>query len=195
MTKSEKEFLKFMKGKDHALLLRDLIHLYSNDKNSSFLREMVTCSVVGYQHNPEKLGYDGSSKNYPVEVKPQNIKSTDKVKLNASGSFTDFTWRKYNKCCKDRVRILMSGFINGKLMFIIEFPFNNLFFKKHLLKKLKKFLPNGDKKNRYIRSCKWSLIHFNQATILYRFKNFGKFKQYFSKKLFDFLENGIVKNA
>ncbi len=194
MTESESKFSQFLEGKDHALLLRDLIEMYANDKNSSFLREMVTCLTAGYTHNTKKLGYDGGSEKNPVEVKPQNIKSTDKIKLNAKGNFTDFTWRKYNKCCKDNVIILMSGFIDGKLMFIIEFSFNDPDFKKFLKDKLQKFLPNGDETNRYIRSCGWSFIHFGKSVIRYRSKNLQNFKSNFSKKLFEFLKNGKVKN-
>jgi len=195
MTKNEEEFSQFLEGKNHAILLRELIEMYANDKNSSFLREMVTCSTAGYTHNIKKLGYDGGSTEKPIEVKPQNIKSTGKIKLNASGNFTDFTWRKFKKCGEDNVTMLMSGFIDGKLMFIIEFPFNDPIFKNHLQSKLQKFLPKGDEINRYIRSCNWSFIHFEKSIIRYRSKKLKDFKRNFSKKLFNFLENGEVDNV
>lgn len=58
-TKTHKELSKLLldKSKDNLIsILTDLLTAYINDKNSSSLREFVTVSIAGYQHNPSKLG-------------------------------------------------------------------------------------------------------------------------------------------
>ena len=190
MTKDLNEFWDFLENKDPKILLHKLLEVYVNDKNSSFLREMITCSVAGYQHSSSKLGYDGKFKNFYCEVKPQNVTMGEISKLNASGSFSDFTWRKFKKCNEDNVRMLMSGFVSGKLIYIIEFPFNDNLFLLHLKSKLERYLPDGDVTNKYIRSCSWSLKHFNNAKFRYLYKRFRDYKKSMTKKIFQFLELG-----
>jgi|GEM_PF-3716822 len=41
--------------------------------------------------------------------------------------------------------MLISGFINGELIYIIEFDFNNQGFRSQLEKQLLNHFPNGDK--------------------------------------------------
>lgn len=190
MTESEEKFTKFIESNNPLVILKNLLRTYVNDKNSSFLREMVTCSVAGYSHSTAKLGYDGSFGEIPCEVKPQNVIIDSNNRLNMGGNFTDFTWRKFKKCQEDELRMLMSGFVEGKLVYILEFPFNNDKFKSHLLSKLNKFLPNGDEKNRYIRSCSWSFIHVDGIIIRYLSKDFRNYDKKITKNLFKFLEEG-----
>jgi len=195
MTGSEEDFAEFLKNQDSAILLKELLSVYANDKNSSFLRELVTCHMAGYEHSDKKLGYDGKFKEIPCEVKPQNVIIDSKSRLNGGGCFNDFTWRKFNQCQKDDLKMLMSGFVSGKMIYILEFPFNSQKFKDHLLENLHKYLPHGDEKNRYIRSCSWSLIHIDQITIRYLSSNFRQFKNKMTKRLFQFLELGEKTNA
>jgi len=190
MTKDLNEFIDFLKDKNPTFLLQNLLGVYANDKNSSFLREMITCSVAGYRHLDGKLGYDGFWDKLNCEVKPQNVVMGETKRLNASGCFNDFTWRKYKKCQEDNVRMLMSGFVSGKLIYIVEFPFIDVKFRNHLKSKLEKYLPNGDETNRYIRSCSWSLKHFDNAYLRYLAKNFKDYKKAMTKNMFQFLELG-----
>lgn len=195
MTTSDKEFEKFLKDNDTTDLLKKILRIYANDKNSSFLREMITCYVAGYEHCEDKLGYDGYFMGLPCEVKPQNVILNSDKKLDGRGNFTDFTWRKFKKCEEDNLKMLSSGFVDGKLLFIIEFPFNSKKFKTHLLKILNKFLPNGDEKNRYIRSCSWSFKYIDTMTVRYVAKNFRDYKNKMTKSVYNFLELGENVNV
>jgi len=195
MTKGERELNKFLEDKNCKELLKDLLLLYTNDKNSSFLREMISCVISGFNHCTDKLGYDGSKDGVFCEVKPQNVILDNKSRLDGGGTFTDFTWRKFNKCKEDDVQMIMSGFVDGKLMFIIHFPFNNEDFKNHLLSKLNKYLPNGDETNHYIRSCQWSFIHYKSAKIIYVADNINDYQRKFTKKLFNFLTGVVLDNG
>jgi hypothetical protein len=151
--------------------------------------------VAGFKHCTDKLGYDGRSGDIFCEIKPKNVRTDDNIRLNAGGNFTDFTWRKYKKCEEDNVKMVMSGFIDGKLIFVLEFPFNNQKFKDHIMKFLVKFLPNGDEKNKYIRSCSWSFIHLDQDVlkVVYLKKGFEVFEKKITKNLFSFLKSGKIK--
>lgn len=190
MTQSLQDFNTFLERQNTDTLLKELLSVYVNDKNSSFLREMITCSVAGYSHSTDKLGYDGYFGDIPCEVKPQNVVLGEKKRLNAGGCFNDFTWRKFHKCSEDNLRMLMSGFVNGKLIYILEFPFNSEKFKNHLLKILNKHLPDGDIANRYIRTAAWSFIHIDQIKIRYLSDEYEQFRKAMTKKMFQFLELG-----
>ena len=84
-TKSHKELndLLIGKSKDNLIsVLLDLLTAYINDKNSSSLREFITVSIAGYQHNPAKLGYNGFKQSSEIngqpihcEAKPVNIQT------------------------------------------------------------------------------------------------------------------------
>ena len=68
-TKPHKELSELLlsKSKDNLIsILTDLLTAYINDKNSSSLREFVTVSIAGYQHNPNKLGYNGYKQNSAI---------------------------------------------------------------------------------------------------------------------------------
>jgi len=102
-TKSHNELSELLlsKSKDNLIsILTDLLTAYINDKNSSSLREFVTVSIAGYQHNPNKLGYNGYKQNSAIggkpiscEAKPKNIQTDGydqkktKPKLNGEGGF------------------------------------------------------------------------------------------------------------
>lgn len=72
-TKPHKELNELLlnKSKDNLIsIVTDLLTAYINDKNSSSLREFVTVSIAGYQHNPNKLGYNGFRQNSAIGGKP-----------------------------------------------------------------------------------------------------------------------------
>ena len=69
------------KSKDNIIaILTDLLTLYFNDKNSSFLREYITVSLAGYTPTNTKIGYNGFKQSTQIggkviacEAKPQNF--------------------------------------------------------------------------------------------------------------------------
>ncbi len=134
----ELSHLLLNKSKDNLIAcLSDLLTAYINDKNSSSLREFVTVSIAGYTHNPAKLGYNGYRQNNAIggeplncEAKPKNIQSEGydarktRPKLNAEGGFNDYTVKRLEKDNKANLNLLCSGFIDGELQYILEFPFS-----------------------------------------------------------------------
>jgi len=107
-------------------LLTDLITMYINDKNSSTLREFLTVTIAGYEHTEGKIGYNGYKqmvyeKPIMCEAKPKNVRSDGKRKLNGGGNFTDYTHERLKRDLKTNLRMLVSGFVNGKLIYILNF--------------------------------------------------------------------------
>jgi hypothetical protein len=144
-----------------GVLLISLLGEMSNDKNSSSFREGVTLSVLGVKQSNNKLGYD--SDEYPIEVKPKNITLLSDNKFDGSGNFSDFTWKRHKKYYDDDVKMVVSGFLDGKLMFLLSFKYKSNDFINKIEDQLTKQLPNGDEINRYVRNVKFSYIHFKDS--------------------------------
>ena len=154
----------------------DLLTVYINDKNSSTLREFITVSVAGYQHNDSKIGFNGykhDTHGAPIacEAKPKNFSSHDFEeykqgkrksirKLNGGGNFTDYTWARFEKDTAANPNMLVSGFVDGKLIYILEFPFSYEEFTKKLRAQLDKYFPGGDKSGDFMRSAEFDYRHF-----------------------------------
>lgn len=142
-TKPHEELSKLLlnKSKDNLIAsLNDLLTAYMNDKNSSSLREFVTVSISGYEHNPEKLGYNGYKHNSAIggepincEAKPKNIQTEGydlrktKPKLNGEGGFNDYTVKRLEKDKQNNLNLLCSGFVDGELQYVLEFPFEAIY--------------------------------------------------------------------
>lgn len=188
------------KSKDKLIaLLNDLITVYINDKNSSLIREYITVSVAGYIPNTSKIGYNGfrqetelGGSNIACEAKPQNIISNEnKRKLNGGGNFTDYTFARLKKNLKDNPNMLISGFIDGELIYVLEFPFKCKCFKDILKKQLEKRFPNGDKKGEFLRSANFTFEHYKMCSkfnVIFLSKDkLVENKKYFVNKFYEFL--------
>jgi hypothetical protein len=136
----------------------------SKDKNSSTFREGVTLGVLGKEQSVTKLGYDSDKE--PIEVKPKNLSYDSTKKFDGSGNFSDFTWTRHQKYKNDDVKMIVSGFLDGKLTFVLSFNYNESDFTKEIERQLTKHLPNGDEKSRYVRSVKFSYRHFYKSESL-----------------------------
>jgi len=174
-TKSHKELNAYLieKSKDVIIaLLTDLVTTYINDKNSSTLREFITVVLAGYEHSEGKIGYNGYKQNSilagkPIqcEAKPKNFdtsqlekvksgeRKTKPAKLAGNGNFSDYTFKRLARDLKENLNILVSGFVDGKLIYILEFPFSHDAFVAKLKKQLKNKFPNGDKSGMFLRSA------------------------------------------
>jgi hypothetical protein len=160
-------------------LFNELLTTYINDKNSSTLREFITVNIAGYKHSSEKIGYNGYKHSSVVagtplmcEAKPKNFdtesyaqfKTKDRksspAKLNGQGNFTDYTWARFEKDKAANLNMLVSGFVDGRLLYIFEFPFNSQDFTAHLEEQLQKRFPNGDKTSEYLRGVSFSYNNF-----------------------------------
>lgn len=140
-------------------LLTDLLTMYLNDRNSSTLREYLTVTIAGYEHSEKKIGFNGFKQNSIVggkplacEAKPKNFNTEDLLLyqqgkrrkpalLNGNGNFTDYTYNRFAKDYKENPHILVSGFVDGKLLYVLEFPFRSKAFVKRLRVQLKKRFP------------------------------------------------------
>jgi hypothetical protein len=127
-------------------ILKELLSLYLKDKNSSFLREFLTVSLAGYQHRPGKIGYNGYIENANgmtkrCEAKPKNVDtiSSTRRKLDGGGNFTDYSFDRFYRDKKENPNMLVSGFVDGHLVYILEFPFACPTFLKKLENQLKKW--------------------------------------------------------
>ena len=149
------------KSKDTTIsILMDLLTMYINDKNSSTLREFITVILSGYKHSEWKIGYNGYKQMVPwdsisCEAKPKNFNTNElkkyedgergsPAKLNGGGNFSDYTWARLEKDKRENPNMLISGFVDGKLIYILEFPFHCDPFIEKLEKQLKDKFPNGD---------------------------------------------------
>lgn len=178
---SHKELNAFLldKSKDNLIaIFNDLLTTYINDKNSSTIREFITTIISGYTHHETKIGYNGyrqktiSGISEYCEVKPKNIDRLDLEKykngekksiqkLNAGGNFTDYTWERFDKDLKSNLNMLVSGFIDGKLIYIFEFPFKNEDFIMKLKSQLEKAFPNRQRKiGTFLRSASFDFKDF-----------------------------------
>ncbi len=201
-TKPHKELnaLLLSKSKDNLIsTLTDLLTAYINDKNSSSLREFITVVLSDYQHNPKKLGYNGFKQNSAIggrpiacEAKPKNIQTGNyeqrktKPKLNGEGGFNDYTIERLKKDTRENLNILSSGFIDGELQYILEFPFSIVY------KRLKKQIPKKRTVGTYTRMASFNFSHYKNGSkikIVYLNKQaIKKNKKYFNKNLYSFLE-------
>jgi len=167
-TKSDRELNDYLLGKSKSNLiavLTDLITMYINDKNSSTLREFLTVTISGYNHTEGKIGYNGYKQNVygrPLmcEAKPKNIRSDGKRKLNGGGNFTDYTHERLKRDLKENLHMLVSGFVDGKLIYILEFPFNCEFFVSKLKRQLNRRFPDGDVTGQFLRSANFDYRDF-----------------------------------
>ncbi len=165
---SDKALNDYLLGKSKNNLMAtliDLITMYINDKNSSTLREFLTVSIAGYSHREGKIGYNGYKQSVygtPIkcEAKPKNVRSGGKRKLNGGGNFTDYTHERLKRDKKENLHMLVSGFVDGKLIYIIEFPFGCSTFTDRLNQQLQKRFPHGDISGQFLRSANFDYRYY-----------------------------------
>lgn len=207
-TKPHKDFsgLLLDKSKDQLIsLLSSLLTIYINDRNSSTIREFITVSMAGYAHQDTKIGYNGfkqsteiGGKTIACEAKPQNLNTADNLKrknprkLNGGGNFTDYTHKRLKKDLNETLlHMLVGGFVDGELIYILEFPFSYIDFVKNLQKQLKRRFPSGDKSGQFLRSASFSFEHYknykNLRKIYLKKQSLEANKQHFTKNFYNFL--------
>ncbi|MYG00187.1 hypothetical protein F4212_13790 [Candidatus Poribacteria bacterium] len=192
------------KSKDNLIsMLIDLLTKYFNDVNSSSMRELVVAMVAGYTPRFEKLGYNGyrhntlTGKVEQCEIKPPNFRTDSTAKqpkkLNGGGNFTDYTWEKFNRHKDENPKMLIGGFVDGRLIYILGFDFNEEDFLSKLEDQLWKRFPTGsDVIGQYLRSAQFSYIHYKNSVsleIVYSRKRDELFraKPFIVKDLFTYL--------
>jgi hypothetical protein len=185
------------------VLLKEIIEQYANDKNSSTLREQITVSLAGYDINAEKkLGYNGRRDDTVAEAKPVNVRSDDpkKKKLNGRGNFSDLTPERFQEYLKEAsLNMVVSGFVDGELVYVLEFPFGCPSFTQELERQLKKHYPKWQvdphwkrEKNDFLRSARFDSKHYKKCNlrIIYVTPNLVERKKFLTKDLVKYLELG-----
>jgi hypothetical protein len=141
----------------------EILNLYANDVNSSTLRELITILKAGYepQRSGMKLGYNGvTSGENRCEVKPVNIRGSSGNKLNGGGNFSDFAYERLNRYLEAKLMMIVSGFIDGHLVDILEFPFSYRDFVAELRRQLERQFKIGKRKpGQFLRSAQFSFKH------------------------------------
>lgn len=181
-----------------------------NDKNSSLLREYIVVSIAGYKPTETKIGYNGFKQSseiggeIPCEAKPQNINTEEnklrksKRKLNGGGNFTDYTHKRFLKDKKSNLNMVIGGFVNGELIYILEFPFSHKDFVGHLKNQIEKRFPNGDKLGEFLRSANFTFEHYKNSKklkpVFIKSESLDKYKDSFTKNFYDFLKKINEKN-
>jgi hypothetical protein len=191
-------------------LFTDLLTTYINDRNSSMLREFITVTMAGYKHNKNKIGFNGfkhatAGKPIACEAKPKNLNTADYTDykagkratkpphLNGNGNFTDYTYSRLKKDIKENPNILSSGFIDGKLIYILEFPFNTKSFVSKLRRQLTRRFPKGkDRSGQFLRSANFTFKDYMESRhvkLIYVPKRevLERYKKYISRDLLEFL--------
>jgi hypothetical protein len=206
-TKSHRELNECLigKSKDNLIgIFLDLLTMYINDKNSSTLREFITVALAGYTHKEGKIGYNGflqdsfiPGKTQYCEAKPKNCDTNSKsiAKLRGAGNFSDYTFARLDKDKNEPgLKMLSSGFVDGRLIYIIECPFTHPDFIQNLENQLKKHFPRGkDISTQYLRSANFDYKNYMSSKKL-RFvfilnkKELNAFKPYIVQDFYRFLE-------
>lgn len=193
------------KSKDTIIgMLTDLLTMYINDKNSSTIREYLTVTMAGYKHKEGKIGYNGfkqdafiSGGTITCEAKPKNVDTNSRPlrKLNGGGNFTDYTFARLAKDKKAKnLNMLVSGFVDGKLICIIEFPFKYSAFTKNLGGQLRhRFKDGKDMTGQFLRSAHFDYKHFTncpkiRVAYLLPKSELEKYRHYIVKGFYEFLE-------
>jgi hypothetical protein len=204
---THKELSSYLIGKSKDTLigiLVDLLTMYINDKNSSTIREFVTVTLAGYEHKEGKIGYNGfkqdtfiPGKTIKCEAKPKNVDTSLKSlrKLNGGGNFTDYTFGRLERDKQEKdLNMLISGFVDGKLIYIFEFPFNYSKFVKHLEEQLlHRFRKGKDITGQFLRSASFDYRHFINCPdlrIVYILgkSNLKEYQAYIVKGFYNFLD-------
>lgn len=177
-------------------LLNQILYLYANDKNSSTIREYITVKLAGYKPSLKKIGFNGERGDEKCDAKPLNVDTSATRKHNGGGNFTDFRYNRLKNYMEHDLKILVSGFTDGRLIFILEFPFNYSLFYKKLKKQLDKYYKEGkDIKNVYLRGASFTYKDYKDCPVLkthYLNKELlVKFSKFFTKDFYRFLSASL----
>ena len=194
------DFLANLSRDTLSAVLVDLLTLYLNDRNSSTLREWLTLVIAGYKPAGNKLGYNGYRMSGPggvseyCEVKPLNVyRRPDgkwSRKLHGGGNFSDYTPERLQKDLEQGgLYVLTSGFAEGKLLYVVRFPFACL--QERLEQLLRQRFPeNVRTSGQYLRSASFTYQHYRNCEIIevvFRAKNLEPYRDAFTGYFYAFL--------
>lgn len=195
-SKSLTDFLTESKRELSINALMQLLDLYANDKNSSTIREYVTVKLANYEPNLKKIGFNGERGDEKCDAKPFNVDTSTNRKNNGGGNFTDFRYARLEKYSKHNLKIIVSGFVDGKLIFILEFPLNYPSFYNKLKSQLDKFYDKKkDKIGTYLRGANFTYKDYKECPDLKRHylnkELLREYKKFFTKGFYEFFSDSL----
>ena len=72
-----------------------------------------------------------TAKSNPVMFRTDST-AKNPTKLNGSGNFTDYTWTRFQEHQEENINMLVAGFVDGLLIYIFKFCFNEPSFTSRL---------------------------------------------------------------
>lgn len=172
-------------------ILTEILTLYANDKNSSTLREWVVLRIAGCYQRAGKIGYNGYKGDMPYEVKPRNLSSEKptRKRLNGDGNFTDFTEERLKRYIQDAVHILVAGFVDGNLIYVLEVPIECL--QERLRQQLEQKFAHQRPKGVFLRSASFSFRDYEndkRVKCLFLAFNWNTYRDYLTGPFQRYLE-------
>ncbi len=160
--------------------------------------------VAGYELSEGKLGYNGYRLAAPnsmpsfCEAKPVNVRRLEdgrpNRKLNGGGNFSDYTHERLERDLEKNPQILVSGFVDGKLVYIIEFPFRCL--EARLRMVLEKHFPGRSRlANQYLRSANFTFRDYQNCLdlrLVHCAENLDNFKDCLSREFYIWLKGAVA---
>jgi len=147
--------------------------IYIVDTASSWIREYSTVDLAGYDILFDKHGYDGVKGNEYCEAKPSNSYKDKygkvKIKLNGGGNFNDYTFERFEKDKNENLYMVISGFVEGTLSFILKFKFNSKNFINHISNRLNYLNENAKQSTRW--TVKFSYLHYMNDDVILKYIN------------------------
>lgn len=135
--------------KNNQYYLDKLTEYYLNDGRSYYAHELITLESCGYTPSNLMRGFDGVNTDNAqwVEVKTSNLSAytgKDWTKLDGGGKFSNMKLERLEKYENADLQMVIGNFVNGKLLYVLQFPYNYEPFKMHLRNQVEEKFPNGD---------------------------------------------------
>lgn len=124
----------------------NLLLTYVTDKNSSTIREAITCKAAGYKWLTEKHGMDAIDEKTGKlkEIKP-TTNYAENSPSSGGGNFNDFRLERHQKYLNENYDILCSMFSHHRLIYVVEFPYSVI--ASHIEKNILRVMENQVKGN------------------------------------------------
>ena len=166
---------------DHEPLVKQCIDMMMSDKNSSQLLEWVTAYLIGCVPLEGKHGRDCVDLNTGIEkeIKPKKYTETP---TDGGAVFNDYTRKRWEKDKAVNLPIVQSYWVNGRVQYIVEFPFSAIAdrLEEQIIRTCE------ERNNDYVRNAGWTYKHWiNHCTVHYVSKTeLQKNQGAFNKKLY-----------
>jgi len=162
-------------------IIFDLAKMLLRSTSTGEFRQIPILALCGHRGSIGKFGYDSSDGN--IEVK--SIVYSPNNKLNGGGSYSDLTWARHKKYVDDDVRLVLGGFVDGRIVYVIEVKYSDIV--DRIEYTLKDALPDGDKVREYSRASRFTYCAYDKFEIKYLHSDIEKYKYAICDKFYKLL--------